>query len=261
MTLKRALGALAVLIVLWLLLPTLVIIPMSFNSAASFNFPPRGFSLQWYENFFTDPSWLRALGSSLQVAVITMVVATSLGIMAAIGLSKVKFRGKALLESYFLTPLIVPGIVIAIGLYSLFLRFNLLGTLPGFVLAHTVVALPLVIINVTASLQGVDPKLEQASATLGAGRLRTFFSITLPLIMPGVTAGALFAFVTSFDEIILSLFIQSPQLQTLPVKIYNSVTQTSDPTVAAVAVVAMFTSVLVMLTAQFATRKRKRVSA
>ena len=122
------------------------------------------------------------------------------------------------------------------------------------------VALPLVIVNVTASLQGVDPRLEQASATLGAGRLRTFFSITLPLIMPGVTAGALFAFVTSFDEIILSLFIQSPQLQTLPVKIYNSVTQASDPTVAAVAVVAMFTSVLVMLTAQFATRKRKRVS-
>ena len=261
MTMKRALGGVAALIVLWLLLPTLVIIPMSFNSEASFNFPPQGFSLRWYENFFTDPSWIRALGSSLQVALITMVVATSIGIMAALGLSKVRFRGKALLESYFLTPLIVPGIVIAIGLYSLFLRFNLLGTLPGFVLAHTVVALPLVILNVTASLQGVDPRLEQASATLGAGRLRTFFSITLPLIMPGVTAGALFAFVTSFDEIILSLFIQSPQLQTLPVKIYNSVTQASDPTVAAVAVVAMFTSVLVMLTAQFATRKRKRVSA
>ena len=102
MTLKRALGALAALIILWLLLPTLVIIPMSFNSAASFNFPPQGFSLQWYENFFTDPAWLRALGSSLQVALVTMVVATSVGIMAAIGLSKVRFRGKALLESYFL---------------------------------------------------------------------------------------------------------------------------------------------------------------
>jgi putative spermidine/putrescine transport system permease protein len=113
---------------------------------------------------------------------------------------------------------------------------------------------------VTASLQGVDPRLEQASASLGAGRVQTFFSITLPLIVPGVTAGALFAFVTSFDEIILSLFIQSPQLQTLPVKIYNSVTQTSDPTVAAVAVITMFTSMIVMLIAQFATRKRKRAS-
>jgi putative spermidine/putrescine transport system permease protein len=109
-----------------------------------------------------------------------------------------------------------------------------------------------------ASLQGLDPRLEQASASLGAGKLRTFFSITLPLIAPGVTAGALFAFVTSFDEVILSLFIQSPSLQTLPVKIFNSVTQTNDPTVAAVAVITMLTSVVVMLVAQFATRKRKR---
>jgi putative spermidine/putrescine transport system permease protein len=260
MTMRRVLGAIAILIIAWLVLPTLVIIPMSFNSASSFNFPPKGFSLRWYENFFTNATWLRALGASLQVAVLTMIVASVVGIMAAIGLSKVRFRGKALLENYFLTPLIVPGIVIAVGLYSLFLRFNLLGTLPGFVLAHTVVALPLVIINVMASLQGVDPRLEQASASLGAGRLQTFFSITLPLIMPGVTAGALFAFVTSFDEIILSLFIQSPQLQTLPVKIYNSVTQTNDPTVAAVAVIAMFTSVIVMLAAQFASRKRKPAS-
>lgn len=260
MTMKRVLGAFAVLVVIWLIVPTLVIIPMSFNSASSFNFPPKGFSTQWYENFFTDPSWLRSLWASLRVAVVTMVVATSIGVAAAIGLTKVRFRGKGLMESYFLMPMIVPGIVLAVGLYSLFLRFGLLGTLPGFVLAHTVVALPLVITNVMASLQGVDPRLEQASASLGAGRMRTFFSVTLPLIVPGVTAGALFAFVTSFDEVILSLFIQSPQLQTLPVKIFNSVTQTNDPTVAAVAVITMLTSVIVMLTAQFASRKRKRVS-
>ncbi|MCA0377900.1 MAG: ABC transporter permease [Actinobacteria bacterium] len=258
MTTKRLLGVFAVLIVIWLIVPTLVIIPMSFNEAPSFNFPPKGFSTRWYENFFTDPNWLKALGASLQVAVLTMVVATAIGVMAATGLSKVKFRGKGLAEGYFLLPLIVPGIVLAVGLYSLFLRFNLLGTLPGFVLAHTIVAMPLVITNVMASMQGLDPRLEQASASLGAGRLRTFFSITLPLIAPGVTAGALFAFVTSFDEVILSLFIQSPALQTLPVKIFNSVTQTNDPTVAAVAVITMLTSVVVMLIAQFATRKRKR---
>ncbi|QZY53279.1 ABC transporter permease [Leucobacter tenebrionis] len=258
MTSKRILGAFSVLIVLWLIVPTLIIIPMSFNEASSFNFPPKGFSTRWYENFVTDPSWLQALGSSLQVAVLTMIVATAVGVLAALGLSKVKFRGKGLMEGYFLLPLIVPGIVLAVGLYSLFLRMDLLGTLPGFVLAHTIVSMPLVITNVMASLQGLDPRLEQASATLGAGRVRTFFSITLPLIAPGVTAGALFAFVTSFDEVILSLFIQSPTLQTLPVKIFNSVTQTNDPTVAAVAVITMFTSVIVMLVAQFATRKRKR---
>ncbi len=261
MTLKRLLSAFAVIIIVWLVLPTLVIVPMSFNEASSFNFPPKGFSTRWYENFFTDPTWLKALFSSLQVALITMLVATAVGVLASLGLSKVRFRGKGLLEGYFLLPLIVPGIVLAVGLYSLFLRMNLLGTLPGFVLAHTVVSLPLVITNVMASLQGLDPKLEQASASLGAGRMRTFFSITLPLIAPGVTAGALFAFVTSFDEVILSLFIQSPSLQTLPVKIFNSVTQTNDPTVAAVAVITMVTSVIVMLTAQFASRKRKRVAA
>ncbi|WP_416443615.1 ABC transporter permease [Leucobacter sp. HNU] len=262
MTSKRVLGVFAVVIILWLILPTLVIVPMSFNAAPSFNFPPKGFSTRWYENFFTDPTWLRALFASLQVAVVTMIVATAVGVMAAIGLSKVKFRGKGLLEGYYLLPLIVPGIVLAVGLYSLFLRMHLLGTLPGFVLAHTIVSLPLVITNVMASLQGLDPRLEQASASLGAGRMRTFFSITLPLIAPGVTAGALFAFVTSFDEVVLSLFIQSPSLQTLPVKIFNSVTQTNDPTVAAVAVITMCTSVIVMLAAQFfTTRKRKRVAA
>ncbi|MBC9927878.1 MULTISPECIES: ABC transporter permease [unclassified Leucobacter] len=258
MTTKRLLGAFAVIIVLWLILPTLVIVPMSFNEASSFNFPPKGFSTRWYENFFTDPNWMKALFSSLQVAVLTMVIATSVGVLASLGLAKVKFRGKGLLEGYFLLPLIVPGIVLAVGLYSLFLRLDLLGTLPGFVLAHTIVSMPLVITNVMASLQGVDPRLEQASASLGAGRVQTFFSITLPLIAPGVTAGALFAFVTSFDEVILSLFIQSPSLQTLPVKIFNSVTQSNDPTVAAVAVITMLTSVIVMLIAQFATRKRKR---
>lgn len=258
MTSKHLLGVFAVLIVLWLIVPTLVIIPMSFNDAPSFNFPPKGFSTRWYENFFTDPNWMKSLFASLQVAMLTMIVATSVGVLASLGLSKVKFRGKGLLEGYFLLPLIVPGIVLAVGLYSLFLRLDLLGTLPGFVLAHTIVSMPLVITNVMASLQGLDPRLEQASASLGGGRVRTFFSITLPLIAPGVTAGALFAFVISFDEVILSLFIQSPNLQTLPVKIFNSVTQTNDPTVAAVAVITMFTSVIVMLVAQFATRKRKR---
>lgn len=261
MTTKRLLGVFAIIIIIWLVLPTLVIVPMSFNEAPSFNFPPKGFSTRWYENFFTDASWMKALGSSLQVAVLTTIVATTVGVLASLGLSKVKFRGKSLVEGYFLLPMIVPGIVLAVGLYSLFLRMNLLGTLPGFVLAHTIVAMPLVITNVMASLAGFDTRLEQASASLGAGRMRTFFSITLPLIAPGVTAGALFAFVTSFDEVILSLFIQSPSLQTLPVKIYNSVTQTNDPTVAAVAVLTMVVSVVVMLSAQFATRKRKRVAA
>lgn len=254
---RVALWSFAVVIILWLVLPTLVIVPISFNSAPSLDFPPKGWSLQWYENFFTDPSWLKALANTIQIALLTTIVATSLGVLAALGLARIRFRGKALIENYFLMPMIVPGIVIAIGLYSLFLKMGILGTIVGFVFAHTVLALPLVIVNVMASLQGVDPKFEQAAASLGAGRARTFFSVTLPLIVPGVTAGALFAFVTSFDEIILSLFIQSPFLQTLPVKIFTSMTQTTDPTVAAVAVITMLTSVVIILGMQLIGRKRK----
>jgi len=142
-------------------------------------------------------------------------------------------------------------------MYSIFLRFGMLGTLFGFVAAHTVLALPLVIMNVAASLQGMDPKLQHASASLGAPPITTFFRVTLPLIAPGVSAGALFAFVTSFDEVILSLFIQTPALQTLPVKIYRSVTQDTDPTVAAVAVIMMTISIILILATQFFSRRKK----
>ena len=257
MKMKAFLWVFAVLIIAWLVLPTLVIVPISFNDAASLNFPPKGWSLRWYENFFTDASWLEALGNTVQIALLTTALATSLGVLAALGLSKLKFKGKGLLENYFLMPMIVPGIVIAIGLYSMFLRLGLLGTVAGFVFAHTVLALPLVIVNVMASLQGVDPRFEQAAASLGASRARTFFSVTLPLIIPGVTAGALFAFVTSFDEIILSLFIQDPFLQTLPVKIFSTITQTTDPTVAAVAVITMLTSIVIIIGLQFVGRRRR----
>jgi len=257
MKMKVFLWIFAVLIIAWLVLPTLVIIPISFNDAASLNFPPKGWSLQWYENFFTDQAWLDALGATVQIALLTTAVATSVGVLAALGLARLRFKGKGLLENYFLMPMIVPGIVIAIGIYSLFLRLGLLGTIAGFVFAHTVLALPLVIVNVMASLQGVDPRFEQAAASLGAGRARTFFSVTLPLIVPGVTAGALFAFVTSFDEIILSLFIQDPFLQTLPVKIFSSMTQTTDPTVAAVAVITMLTSIVIILGLQFIGKRRR----
>lgn len=260
MTMKRVLIAFSVLVIFLLIVPTLVIVPISFSASPSFDFPPKGWSLQWYEKFLTDREWLKALGNSVLVAILTAIVATVAGVLASLGLSRLKYRGKSLLENYFLAPMIVPGIVIAIGLYSLFIRLDLLGTIPGFVFAHTIVALPLVIINVMASLQGVDPKLAQAAASLGASKARTFFTVTLPLIVPGVTAGALFAFVTSFDEIILSLFIQDPSLQTLPVKIYRSVTQSTDPTVAAVAVITMAVSMVVMLAAQLATRKRKALT-
>lgn len=263
MVLHRILAVFTVLVIAWLIVPTLIIVPMSFNEQRSFNFPPQGFSWQWYENFFTNPVWLAALGNSVAIAVVSAVVATILGVLASLGLMRLRPRVRGVFENLFLAPMIVPGIVLAIGLYSLYLRlqsttgFLWLGTVQGFVFAHVVIAFPLVVTNVMASLQGMDVRLEQAASSLGATRSTTFFTVTLPLILPGVTAGALFAFVTSFDEIILSLFIQTPTLQTLPVMLFNSVRQSNDPTVAAVAVVTMLVSLIILLVAQRAARPRK----
>lgn len=258
--LKRVLVVFAVIVIVWLVLPTLVIVPISFNANASFNFPPREFSTRWYENFFTDTGWMRSFWASVQVAVLTSVVTTIVGIAASLGIIRSRPRWSSAAQQFFMLPLIVPGIVIAVGLYSVFLRTGLLGTLPGFVLAHAVVALPLVITNVLASLRGVDPRMADAAASLGAGRWDVFRLVTLPLIAPGVLSGALLAFVTSFDEVILSLFIQSPYLQTLPVRIFRSVTRDTDPTVAAVAVMTMLASITIMLIAQFGIRRGRRTA-
>lgn len=258
MRLKAILSVFAVILVAWLILPTLVLVPISFSEKASFNFPAQGFSLQWYENFFSDRSWVRSTLLSLQIALTVTAISVVTGTLAAFGLSKLRIRGRSLVENYLLTPLMVPGVVLAIGLYSVFLQYGLLGTFAGFVLAHTALALPLVILNVGTSIQGLDSRLELAAASLGANRVTTFLRVTLPLIAPGVVAGAVFAFVTSFDEVIVSLFIQSPGLQTLPVKIYRSVTQDTDPTVAAVAVLVTVLSVVIIGVAQSLTaRKRK----
>lgn len=264
MALRRLLVGFAVVVILWLIVPTLVIVPMSFNSQQSFNFPPQGFSFRWYEHFFTNAVWLQALGNSVMIAVLSAILATVLGVLAALGLMRLKKRVRGILENLFLAPMIVPGIVLAIGLYSIYLRlqqttgFLWLGTVQGFVFAHVVIAFPLVVTNVMASLQGLDSRLEDAASSLGATRGTTFFTVTLPLILPGVTAGALFAFVTSFDEIILSLFIQTPMMQTLPVQLFNSVRQSNDPTVAAVSVITMLVSLIILFAAQMAARPRNR---
>lgn len=261
MKLKTVLSIVSVLVIAWLILPTLVLVPISFSETASFNFPAKGFSLQWYENFFTDLTWIRSLLLSLQVGILATLIATVAGTLAAFGLSKMRIRGRAIFEGYLLTPMMIPGIVLAVGLYAVFLQFGLLGTVPGFVLAHTVLALPFVIVNVLTSLEGLDSRLELAAASLGASRSYTFFKIVLPLIAPGVGAGALFAFVTSFDEVIVSLFIQSPGLQTLPVKVFRSVTQDTDPTVAAVSVIVTVFSILVVTVAQLRFVNKKRQNA
>ncbi len=235
-----------VLVGIWLLAPTLVIIPMSFNEKKSLAFPPTGFSWQWYQNFFTSPDWSRSFWSSIKIAAIVSVLASLVGTLASLGLAKMQATSAGLLRAILITPMVVPGVVLAIGVYAVYLDLHLVGTTLGFVIVHTVLAVPFVLIAVSASLAVFDSRLETAAASLGASRFVTFRTITLPLIMPGILSGVLFAFVTSFDEILVALFITSPYLKTLPVQIYSSITRDADPTVAAVGTITFIaTSVLI----------------
>jgi putative spermidine/putrescine transport system permease protein len=240
------LGLFCLLVAIWLVMPTLVVIPMSFNEKKSLAFPPSGFSWQWYANFFTNPEWSRSFFNSLRVAAIVSVVATIVGTLAALGLSRMKHSGAGILRAILITPMVVPGVVLAIGIYAVYLNFQLVGTTLGFVIAHTMLAVPFVLIAVSASLEVFDVRLETAAASLGASRLATFRTITLPLIAPGILSGLLFAFVTSFDEIIVALFITSPYLKTLPVQIYTSITRDADPTVAAVGTIIFLATSLII---------------
>lgn len=255
---RAFLGLTCLLVAIWLVAPTLVIVPMSFNENKSLAFPPTGFSWQWYENFVSSPDWSSSFLNSLQVAALVAILSTLLGTLAAFGIDRLRGGAAGVIRAILIAPLIVPGIVLAIGIYAVYLDTQLVGTVPGFVLAHTVLALPFVVIAVSANLEVFDKRLETAAASLGAGRLATFRTVTLPLILPGVLSGLLFAFVSSFDEIIVALFIASPYLKTLPVQIYTSMTRDADPTVAAVGTILFIVTTLIIAAGLLlGTRQRK----
>jgi putative spermidine/putrescine transport system permease protein len=227
-------AALGGLTVFYLLAPTLVIIPMSFTEASILSFPPDGFSLRWYDQMLTRPEWSTGLRNSALVAVLTAILATLLGTLAALGMTRGRFPGRALLNGLALSPLIVPVVIIAIGMFSLFVQWRISGSIVGLVVAHTALALPFVIVNVATSLRTMDRNLELAAANLGATPARSFLRITLPIIFPGVLAGAIFAFITSWDEVVVAIFLTSARFRTLPVEMWEQVRQVVDPTVAAV---------------------------
>jgi len=257
-----ALRAWAAMVAVLLIAPLLVVIPISFASNPSFKFPPDGFSVTWYANMVTDHRWTSAIGTSVLVAALVTIICTVLGTAAALGLHRYGGRAGAIVTGVLIAPMIVPGIVSAVAIYSVYLRWNLTGNLQGFLLAHTVLALPFVVVTVTSSLRSTDPLLERAAAVMGAGPWRTFVRVTLPAIRGGIGAGALFAFVTSFDEVIAATFLQSPAIRTLPIEMFVSVTNEVDPTIAAVSsVILALTTVVALLPVIARNRKPKGVAA
>lgn len=248
-------AALGGLTVFYLLAPTLVIVPMSFTEAEILSFPPQGFSLQWYEHMLSDAQWSTSIVNSLIVAVLTAALATVLGTLAALGLSRGRFPGRSLVNGLVLSPLIVPVVVIAIGMFGLFVQWKISGSVLGLVLAHTALALPFVVVNVGTSLQTMDRNLELAAANLGANPRRSFMHITLPIILPGVVAGAIFAFITSWDEVVTAIFLTTARFRTLPVEMWEQVRQVVDPTVAAVSTTLLVVTTGLLLLLIFVRRQ------
>ncbi len=237
------------LCILFLIGPSLVIVPMGFSSGSIMEFPPPGFSLQWYEKMVTSAAWTSGFANSFQVAVATAVVSSVLGTLAALGLARGRFPGRSIANALILSPLVVPVVVIAIGMFALFVRWKITGTVVGLTLAHTALAVPYVVVSVSTSLRTMDRNLEMAAANLGASPVRTFRHVTLPLIMPGVFTGALFAFLSSWDEVVVAIFLTTARFRTLPTVMWEQVRQVVDPTVAAVATVLLVITTVVLMVA------------
>jgi putative spermidine/putrescine transport system permease protein len=250
------------LVLLFLVAPILAIMPLSFNSESFFSYPMPGYSLKWYvgeEGFFTNERWTNAVKLSFVLAFSTTILATCLGTLAALGLSRANIPGRATIMAILISPMIVPVIISAIGLFFFYAAIGLNGTLVGIILAHTALATPFVVITVTATLMSFDRSLMRAGASLGAKPHTVFFKVVMPLILPGVISGALFAFVTSFDEVIVILFIGGPEQRTLPRQMFSGIREQISPTITAAASVLIVFSTLLLITVELLRRRGERL--
>jgi putative spermidine/putrescine transport system permease protein len=250
----------------FLIFPIIVIIPLSFNAEDFFTFTPEmlsldpdGYSLKHYKDFFGNSDWQNALRNSFSIAPVATLLSVSFGTLAAIGLSQshVPFRGAIM--AILISPMIVPLIISAAGMYFFYSRLGLQGTFAGVVLAHAALGTPFVIITVTATLIGFDQSLVRAAANMGAGPVRTFFKVQMPLIVPGVISGGLFAFITSFDEVVVVLFVGSAGQKTLPWQMFTGLREQISPTILAVASLMVLISILLLTTLELLRRRSERL--
>lgn len=228
------LKAVNAVIIIYLLAPILVVVATAFTTTAYPVFPPEGFTFRWFEKFLASREFVESVKVSTLLATSSTLVAAILGTSSAIALTRFPIPGKALISALLLSPILFPTIVLGLALLVFSTRIGLSGTFINLVCAHVVLITPFVIRMVMVSLARFDPAIEEAARNLGAGRWRTFFLITLPLILPGVLAGSVFAFILSFDELVVTLFLTAPGLQTLPIRIYTYVEYSSDPTISAI---------------------------
>lgn len=239
------------LVLFFLIAPLVVIIPLSFNADSFLLYPMRGLSLRWYDELLTSGTWTLAFRNSLIVAPLSTLLAMILGTMAAIGLTRIDFPGKGLLTAILISPMVVPVVIVGVATYLFFAPLGLSGNFLGLVIVHAALGVPFVVTTVSATLQGFDFNLVRAAASLGANPLYTFFKVTLPLVLPGVISGGLFAFGTSFDEVVVTLFLASPEQTTLPRQMFSGIRENISPAIAAVATILTVFSVLMLLTLEW----------
>jgi putative spermidine/putrescine transport system permease protein len=242
--------AVASLVALFLIAPMAIIVPMSFSTAISFEFPPPGYWLGYYARYFQSDAWLAATANSFVIALGAMVLTMLVALPASFGYVRYGFRGKSAMNLIVMLPLIVPGVVSALGYYGFLSRIHLVGTRIGMIMAHSVLSIPVAFLVISAALKGFDRNLERAASSAGAGPLRTFFYVTLPVLWPGIAVGALFAFLHSFNEAVVAIFIAGRDASTLPKKMFESIRLESDPVLAVVSTLltgAVFAGVLISL--------------
>ena len=244
-------------ILLYLVLPILIVVPMSFSSARFLTFPPPSLSLRWYQEYIGNPAWMQATLVTLTVAVCTVLIATPLGVSAAYAISQSKLRIMRIIHGALLLPLMVPIIITAVGIFFVYAKVGLIATMSGLVLANVMLALPYVIISVVAGLQSFDMTQEMVARSLGMNRLRSFFAVTLPQIKASVIAGGIFAFISAMDETIVAIFISGGQYQPLTKRMFTALRDEIDPTIAAISTLMTATSFMLVLIAS----TRKRTSA
>lgn len=247
------------LVFFFLMAPILAIVPLSFSSGAYLTYPLPGFSLRWYADFLSSPRWMLSLKNSVIIGVASSMLSMVFGTLAALGLAQWKSKWKPLVLAVVLSPMVVPVVITAVGVYFFFAPLGLTGNYLGLILVHTALATPFVVITVSATLQGFDMTLARAAASLGAPPLLTFRKVILPLILPGLASGALFAFATSFDEVVTVLFLAGPDQRTLPREMFSGIRENISPTITAVAVVLTVISIGLLSVIELLRRRNERL--
>ena len=254
-----ALALLTALVLLFLVAPILIIVPLSFSSGSFFHYPLPGFSLRWYQDFFTSSFWLPSVWNSLIVGTAATLLATVLGTLAALGIWRARFPARGLILAVLISPMVVPVIIVAVGVYFTFAPLGLTDGYSGLILAHTTLAAPFVVTTVLATLAGFDRTLLRAAAGLGAPPLTTFRRVMLPLILPGVLSGAIFAFAASFDEVVVALLMAGPGQRTLPRQMFAGINDNISLTITAAATMLITISVLLMAAVAWLRRRGERL--